>query len=421
VALGLLRTVLRRRQPLDQALEADPALARLEGRDRAFARLLVATTLRRLGQIDAVIAACLNQPEPLKAEVQDLLRLGVAQLGFLGTPAHAAVDTTVALTTTPGTRPFRGLINAVLRRAAREAPVLIAGQDAGRLNTPDWLWLAWRQAWGMPRTRALVEAHLEEAPLDLSLKSDPAHWAPLLGGTVLANGTVRRPAGGAVTELPGFAEGAWWVQDAAAALPVRLLGDVRGHKVADLCAAPGGKTAQLVAAGAEVVALDRSAARLTQLRATLARLGFSASVIEADAGQWRPEQPLDAVLLDAPCSATGTIRRHPDLPRLKGPGDVAKLAILQARLLAHALTLVRPGGLVVYCVCSLQPEEGEHQIAALLAQAGGAVVREPVNPAEVGGWASLINPEGDLRSLPGDLADQGGLDGFYAARLRQLS
>ncbi|MBI1205968.1 MAG: MFS transporter [Azospirillum sp.] len=418
-ALDLLHEVLRRRRPLDEALDAHPGLRALAARDRGFARLLVATVLRRLGQTDAVIAACLERPDAPKAAVLDLLRLGVAQLLFLGTPPHAAVDTAVSLAEARGVGHYKGLINAVLRRSAAEGPALVATQDAGRLNTPDWLWLAWRQAFGTGRTRAIVEAHLHEAPLDLSVKADPASWAGRLEATLLPTGTLRRAAGGLVTELPGYAEGGWWVQDAAAALPARLLGDLAGQTVYDLCAAPGGKTAQLAAAGARVTAVDRTAKRLDRLQANLTRLGLAAVSVTADAVTWRPESPADAVLLDAPCSATGTIRRHPDIPHLKTAEDVAKLARLQARLLRRAVDLVRPGGLLVYCVCSLQPEEAEQQIATLLA-GSAPVVRMPVEAAEVGNWSELVDRNGDVRSLPGQLGHLGGLDGFFIARLRRL-
>ncbi|MGQ9366551.1 RsmB/NOP family class I SAM-dependent RNA methyltransferase [Azospirillum sp. ST 5-10] len=418
VALDLLRDVLRKNLPLDDAFDAHPGLGGLEARDRAFVRLLVATVLRRLGQIDAAVDAALAKPGPPKGAVLDLLRLGAAQLLFLGTPAHAAVDTAVTLAAQRGADPYKGLVNAVLRRLAREGQAIVAGQDAGRLNTPDWLWLAWRQAYGTARTRAMVEAHLGEAPLDLSVREDPQGWAARLDATVLPTGTLRRPAGGAVAELPGFAEGAWWVQDLAASLPAKVMGDLRGRRVYDLCAAPGGKTAQLCAAGAAVVALDRSARRLERVTENLARLRLSAETLVADAATWQPPAPADAVLLDAPCTATGAIRRHPDVQRLKTAEDVAKLARAQGRLLAHAVELVRPGGLLVYCTCSLQPEEGEEQVDRLLA-ADPRVERVPIVPAELDGLAEPINTRGEIRSLPGMLAELGGIDGFFVARLRR--
>ncbi|MDR3515113.1 MAG: transcription antitermination factor NusB [Azospirillaceae bacterium] len=417
--MDLLESVLRHRIPLDDAFDAHRALALLETRDRGFARLLAATVLRRLGQIDAVITTCLARPDRPKAGVLDLLRIGAAQLLFLGTPAHAAVDTTVALADERHLTPFKGLINAVLRRISREGAAMVAEQDAGRLNTEDWLWLSWRRSWGTAATRAIVEAHLVEAPLDLTTKGDPAAWAERLEARQLPTGTLRRAAGGAINELPGFAEGEWWVQDAAAALPATLFGPLAGQQVYDLCAAPGGKTAQLAAQGAQVTALDRSETRLKRLTANLERLGLSAVTITADAGEWQPDQPADALLLDAPCSATGAIRRHPDIQRLKSPDDVAKLAGSQDRLLRRAVNLVRPGGLMVYCTCSLQVEEGEQRITGALAR--GHWERVPIEPAEVGGFTELINDRGEVRSLPGMLKDLGGIDGFFIARLRRTA
>ena len=419
LAADLLSAVLRRQRPLDDVFEARIAGSRLEGRDRGFVRLLVATALRRLGQIDALIAAMLDRPGTLKPPVQDVLRLGVAQLLFLGTPAHAAVNTTVALVgAEPQTLPYKKLVNALMRRLGREGAALVASQDAARLDTPDWLWTSWQAAYGAEAARAIATAHLAEAPLDLTLKqpADTALWAERLEATILPTGSLRRAAGGAVPELPGFAEGGWWVQDAAAALPATLFGPLAGLRVFDLCAAPGGKTAQLAAAGARVTAVDRAAPRLERLTANLARLGLAADTIAADAALWRPDQPADAILLDAPCSATGTIRRHPDIPHLKGEADVAKLAALQRRLLGHAVTLLRPGGTLVYTVCSLQPEEGERQIAALLA-GGAPLVRRPVTAAEIGGIDGALTADGDVRTLPCHLGERGGMDGFYIARL----
>jgi 16S rRNA (cytosine967-C5)-methyltransferase len=422
LALAVLTEVLRRRRPFDEALEAGLDPSGLEGRDRAFVRLLAATALRRLGQLDAVIAAMLDRPGSLRPEVQDLLRLGAAQALGLGTPGHAAVDTTVTLAAASTvTAPYKPLINAVMRRLCRDGPAMLAGQDAPRLNTPDWLWQSWQAAYGPERTRAIAEAHLGEAPLDLSLKlpAEAGRWAERLDARVLpTGGSLRRAAGGTIPELPGFGEGAWWVQDAAAALPATLLGPLAGRRVFDLAAAPGGKTAQLAAAGARVVAVDRAAGRLARLHANLARLGLSAETVTADIARWVPEEPADAVLLDAPCSATGTIRRHPDIPLLKGPDDVARLVVVQTRLLAHAVTLVRPGGVLVYTVCSLQPEEGEERLAALLGS-GAPVEPLPIAAHEVGGLEELVTSAGTVRTLPCHLAGQGGLDGFFIGRVRR--
>lgn len=420
-ALALLQAVLNHRRPLDEALESMPAIKALDPRDRAFARLLTATTLRRLGQVDALIDHAVTRGLPAGAgTVRDVLRLGVAQLLILETPPHAAVATSVDLVEVAGMPRFKGLVNAVLRRLGREGRELIAAQDAPRLNTPDWLWQSWVAAYGAEAAHRIADAHLKEAPLDITVRTDPAAWAERLNAKIMPTGTLRRTAGGSVVELPGFKEGEWWVQDAAAALPARLFGPVAGLRIADLCAAPGGKAAQLAAAGATVTAIDRSPRRLERVRQNLDRLRLPAELIAADAAEFRPDRPFDGVLLDAPCSATGTIRRHPDIPRLKGLGDIAKLVAAQAKLLSHAVDLVRPGGLIVWCTCSLQPEEGPRQIEHLLG-VDGRVERVPIRAEEVGGLAELLTAEGDVRSLPFHLAAEGGIDGFHIARLRRLA
>lgn len=415
-ALHGLGNVLRRRLSLDDALP----LVGLDSRDRAFARQLVSTTLRRLGQIDALLSHCLAEPLPGKAFLaQDILRLGVTQLLFLDVPAHAAVATSVDLAKEAKLTAHQKLVNAVLRRLSTEGPALAAQQDAARLNTPDWLWNSWSQAYGEDTCRAIAAAHLSEAPLDITVKGNPDAWAEPLQAEVLPTGSLRREPGGLISALPGYDEGAWWVQDTAATLPARLLGDVTGRTVIDLCAAPGGKTAQLAAAGAHVIALDRSAKRLERLSENLARLSLHAEVVTADAAAWRPERPVDAILLDAPCSATGTMRRHPDALWLKQPNDILKLAATQDRLLVAALDMLAPGGRLIYCTCSLQPEEGVQRIDALLAS-GAKARRLPISADEIGGLAELISAQGDLRSLPCHLSEKGGMDGFFAARLEKL-
>lgn len=420
VALDLIGAVLRRKRPLDDAIEDSAAMHALSGRDRAFARLLVATVLRRLGQIDRLIADCLNVPLASRAAlVQDILRLGVAQLLFLRTPPHAAVATSVDIAQSRGFTSHKGLVNAVLRRLSVEGAERIEEQDAPRLNTPDWLWRSWSRSYGEATARAIATAHLKEAPLDLTLRKDVETWRAVLEGVLLPTGTVRRPAGGALASLPGFAEGAWWVQDAAAALPARLFGDIAGHDVIDLCAAPGGKTAQLATAGARVTAVDRSTRRLDRLVGNLERLGLTVEVVGADALTWRPPHKATAVLLDAPCSTTGAIRRHPDVPHLKLPEDVARLSAVQENLLRAAIDMLKPGGTLVYCTCSLEPEEGPERIASLLC-AGAPVERREIRPDEVGADPEWITPEGDLRTLPCHLLQYDGIDGFYCARLVKL-
>ena len=421
VAIDLVGAVLRRRRSLDDAIEESAEMAGLAARDRAFARLLVATVLRRLGQIDALIAHCLSTPLPPRAApVHDMLRLGIAQLLFLRTPAHAAVATTVDLAGARGFVSHKGLVNAVLRRLSLEGPGLAEQQDAARLDTPPWLWDSWSGAYGEATCRAIAIAHLKEAPLDVTVRGDAARWCAALDATVLPTGTLRRGSGGAIAALPGYAEGAWWVQDVAAALPARLFPDLAGRRALDLCAAPGGKTAQLAAAGARVTAIDRSQRRLDRLVANLRRLDLAVEAVVADAGAWQPAEKAPAVLLDAPCTATGAVRRHPDVPHLKTPEDVTRLAAVQERLLAAAGAMVAPGGTLVYCTCSLEAAEGPQQIARFLAQ-GAPFRRVPIAAAELGGRAEFLTAEGDLRTLPCHLAEFDGIDGFYAARLQRLA
>jgi 16S rRNA (cytosine967-C5)-methyltransferase len=416
VALDVLSRVLGQARPLDETFAGHPALARLDGRDRAFARLLVTATLRRLGQIDAVLDVFLRS-RPKAPRVHNLLRLGAAQLLFLETPAHAAVAETVALAAGPHAF-ARGLANAVLRRIGREGKEHLEGQDAARLNTPEWLWQSWCEAYGEPHARAIAEAHLGEPPLDLSVGTDPKRWAARLDAEHLSANTVRRKAGGAIEELPGYAEGAWWVQDAAAALPARLLGDIGGRPVIDLCAAPGGKTAQLAATGAEVTAVELSDKRALRLRANLERLRLDARIEIADALAWRPPRPVRHLLLDAPCTATGTIRRHPDIAWHKTPDDVTRMAALQRQLLEAATAMLEPGGILVYASCSLQPEEGALAIAQALAR-GLPLARSTIQAHDLDDLPVEITPEGDVRTLPCHLAERGGMDGFFIARLRR--
>lgn len=416
-ALDLVYSVLRRKRPLDDAIDENPSMRQLSGRDRAFARLLVATTLRRLGQIDALIALCLSTPLPPRAAaVHDVLRLGIAQLLFLRTPAHAAVATSVDLVHSRGFLSHKGLVNAVLRRLSVEGAERAEAQDAARVNTPDWLWQSWTRSYGENTARAIATAHLKEAPLDLTLRHDAQGWCGKLQGTLLPTGTLRRPAGGSVVALPGYSEGAWWVQDAAAALPARLFGDLAGREVVDLCAAPGGKTAQLASAGAQVTAVDRSPRRLERLLANFGRLDLPIEAVAADALTWRPSRPIDAVLLDAPCTTTGAIRRHPDVPHLKLPEDVARLSAVQQNLLLAAIEMLRPGGTLVYCTCSLEPEEGLQRVEAVL-RGGLPVMRQPIDPDEIGADPDWITAQGDLRTLPCHFAAYDGVDGFYCARL----
>jgi 16S rRNA (cytosine967-C5)-methyltransferase len=424
IAAEIVDGVLRRNRSLDEQLDgggANAGLAGLPDRDRALTRALVATVLRRLGTLRHLIGVFLDRGLPKEApRTETALLIGAAQILFLEVPDHAAVDLAVRLVQADRyAARHAGLVNAVLRRIAREGAARLTALDTAALDTPEWLVARWIATYGESTARAIAAANGCEPALDLTVKSDPELWAAKLGGRVLPTGSIRMIAHGTVTALPGFAEGAWWVQDAAASLPSRLLGDVAGLRVADLCAAPGGKAAQLAAAGAHVTAVDRSPARLARLEENLKRLSLAAELVCADVAEWTAE-PFDAVLLDAPCSSTGTIRRHPDVPWLKQPADIGKLAGLQHRLIERAAALTKPGGTLVYCVCSLEPEEGEDIVAGLLAQEP-SIQRARVNPADVFGHDEFVSKEGDFRTLPFHLPDAdsrlAGLDGFYAARL----
>jgi 16S rRNA (cytosine967-C5)-methyltransferase len=402
-ALQLLRAVFDQHRPLEEALDRLPGG---EARDRAAAHRLAATVLRRAGTLDAVLEPHLKRAPP--DAVRLILRLGAAQLLFLDTPAHAAVATAVDMARAQKLAPFAGLVNAVLRRVADAGPGVLVELDSPRLDTPAWLWSSWGA-----RARQIALAHQQEAPLDLTLM--PGATSPE-GGILLPTGSVRLQAGTRPTEMAGFAEGMFWVQDAAAALPARLLAAQPGEHVADLCAAPGGKTAQLAASGARVTAVEFSEKRLPRLRENLARLGLFAEIVQADATQWRPAEPFDAVLLDAPCSATGTIRRHPDLPHLKRAQDIAALTSGQDRLIEAACNMLRPGGRLIYAVCSLQEEEG----AARAAGAGRfGLTAAPFTPDELCGIEEARTQAGALRTDPAMWPDRGGLDGFFCMRFRK--
>jgi 16S rRNA (cytosine967-C5)-methyltransferase len=433
IAADIVEGVLLRRRALDEMLEgadvraATAALAALEERDRGLTRALVAVVLRRLGALRHLLGSLLEEGLPAQApRVETVLLLGAAQILFLDVPNHAAVDLAVRLAREDRMAlHFAGLVNAVLRRVAREGAERLAPLDMPVLNTPPWLMARWVKAYGEATAHDIAAANGRTPGLDLTVKADAAAWAEKLGGRVLPTDSVRTIAQGTVTALPGFDEGAWWVQDAAASLPARLLGNVKGLRVADLCAAPGGKTAQLVVAGANVTAVDRAQARLKRLQENLTRLSLDAELVCADVETWTAEQQqkFDAVLLDAPCSSTGTIRRHPDVPWLKRSADIVALSGFQRRLLDSAVALTRPGGTLVYCTCSLEPEEGVDIVSDLLKRDAG-VRRVPIAASEVGGVADFISADGDLRTLPCHLPDAdsrlGGVDGFYAARLEKL-
>lgn len=422
-ATALLSAVLDDRQPLDSLLETGGGSASfnaLDSRDRRLARAIVSTALRRFGEIDTALDRLIARRPRRSGALLRILQIAAAQILFMEVADHAAVS--LAMEQIGGDRDgrhFKGLANAVLRRLSREHETILAGIDAPRVNTPDWLWTRWEATYGVETARRIAEAHLVEPSLDLSVKDDPAGWAERLGGVMLPTGTVRLSPSGPVSELAGFEAGQWWVQDAAAALPAMLLGDVRGKRVADLCAAPGGKTARLAAGGGDVTAVDISADRLRRLSENLARLDLEAGIVVADILAWQPAEPFDAILLDAPCTATGTIRRHPDAARLKRESDVADLATLQSRMIDRVVPWLKTGGLLVFCTCSLEPEEGERQLTRALDR--HPLSLSPVGSEEIGGMDNLLTASGAVRTLPCALPDAtprlSGLDGFFIARL----
>jgi 16S rRNA (cytosine967-C5)-methyltransferase len=413
-AQTILSEVLRHRRPLDAALAASNVL---EPRDAGFARAIAGESLRRLGQLEDLIRQFVPKPPARNraGPVPEILLAGACELLFLGVAPHAAVDGANRLALADGKAVhFKPLINAVLRRVAREGKEIVATQDAPRLNTPDWLWQRWSESYGEDTAAAIAAAHLQIAPLDLVAKdAAPIADADLLFGTVY-----RRKDHARVDLLPGFTEGDWWVQDAAASLPAHLFGEVRGKTVIDLCAAPGGKTAQLAASGAHVIAVEREASRLELLASNLKRLKLEAELVSADARDWQHE-PVPFVLLDAPCSATGTIRRHPELPWIKNASDVTLCAAAAAEILDAAAQLVSKDGLLVFATCSLEREEGPEQVADFLKH-NADFAQVPLKPQDVFGHGEWLD-SGDLRTLPCQLAGQGGMDGFYAARLKRLS
>lgn len=409
-ALRILDAVYARHVRLDEAIYAELGKVSLMPADRNFVRLLVMTCLRREGQIRDVLGRVMKKPFGSQLKTGGLiLCLGAAQLLFLKTPPHAAINTAVELARAMRLDGLTGFVNGVLRAVARlENP--LQGQDEVGLNTPQWLLDSWCAAYGAERAQAVALACLQEPPLDISVKSNPEKWAETLGGAVLETGTVRLKVGALPTELPGFKEGEWWVQGASASLPAQLFSDVKGLKVADICAAPGGKTAQLAHRGAQVVACDISEKRLRMLQENMRRLGFAEAVQteNKNASDIAGEGVFDAVLLDAPCSATGTLQRHPDIKLHQTPAHVAKLAAGQQELLRQALRLAKSGGEVVFATCSLQPEEGDPVITAVLADGLAEVLPLPEK------WEKHRTPAGGMRLFP----DQG-YDGFYICLLRK--
>ncbi|WP_183704102.1 RsmB/NOP family class I SAM-dependent RNA methyltransferase [Rhizobium sp. BK049] len=428
-AAKILAAVVDRKLPLDGALDhehGNPAYKALGESDRALVRAILNTTLRHLPRIDAAIASLLESPLPEGARaLHHVLAIAAAQILYLDVPDHSAVDLAVEQANQdPRNRRFAKLVNAVLRRLGREKDEVLE-EIAKVPPMPGWFLTRLEKAYGRDAALAISQSQLEPAAIDLTVKSDAEAWAKRLNGVALPTGGVRLAAfDGGIPSLEGFDDGAWWVQDSAASIPARLFGDLSGKRVADLCAAPGGKTAQLILAGGAVTALDQSESRLKRLRSNLDRLGLKAETVATDLTTFKPTEGFDAILLDAPCSSTGTTRRHPDVLWTKGPDDIARLAALQERLLRHALTLLKPGGTLVFSNCSLDPAEGEEVVARILADTQ-AIERVPISAGDWPGLEAAITPLGEFRTLPTMLkmpeGIASGLDGFYAALLRRTT
>jgi len=429
VAVDVLGNVVWKRRPLDSELDTNSGHSgyrELSIRDRSLVRAILGAALRHRGQINVLLERVLDRRIPEKTgRVLDILHVAMAQIVYLDIPDRAAVSIAVDLASADRrARPYKGLVNGVLRRLGREREALLEGLENPKIAAPDWLFERWASAYGMETARAIAAAHLTEAAVDLTVKSNPEDWAARLGGALVGAGSVRISPKGPIDQLEGFELGEWWVQDAAASLPARLLGDVAGMKVADLCAAPGGKTAQLAAAGASVTAVDISKSRMKRVKENFDRLNLTAEIVAADLKNWEPAKPFDAVLLDAPCSATGTIRRHPDVQHLKQPQDIETLAEIQREILQRTAEWVKPGGLLVYCTCSMEPQEGEDQAVWFLENFSGFKL-VPIRPEEVGDNSAFVSSEGYLRTLPymparADRAETG-VDGFFAARFRRFN
>lgn len=424
-ATKLLAAIVDRQTSLDgltDPVNGNPAFRDLSGPDQALVKAMLLATLRHLPLIEAFIRRLVDKPLPDGARaLAHVLHIAAAQILYLDIPDHAAVDIAVEQARRdPRNRRFAPLVNAVLRRMAREKSQIMPELRSTIVSAPDWFAERLRAAYG-DQTDAILAAHATEPAIDLTVKSDPAGWADRLGGLVLPTGSVRlSQIDGPITALPGFAEGEWWVQDAAATIPARLFGDIANHRIADLCAAPGGKTAQLATAGAIVTAVDLSKNRLKRLLENMDRLQLNVEILQADVLKLQIDKPFDGVLLDAPCSSTGTARRHPDIPWTKSPADIDKLAGLQEQMLLKAMTLVRPGGRVVFSNCSLDPQEGEEMIQRVL-DSRPDIARSPIEPAALPGLEEAITARGEIRTTPAMLANDNprlaGLDGFFASVL----
>lgn len=408
-----LMLIFDKHKNLEEAWQETAAIHHLDSRDKGFCRLLVLTVLRQCGFLDSRIGHYAPRMAKLPLAVLLALRLGAAQILFLESAAHAAVSTSVDLVGA-NNKPMRGLVNAILRKMITQEEKIVDATLAWQKNIPVWLLENWRKNYGAEQAEAIARACLTEPVLDLTVKENPAHWAEKLGATLLQNNTLRLALQDDITKLSGYLEGAWWVQDVAASLPAPLAGMIKGKIIYDLCAAPGGKTMQLASMGGRVTAVDHAPDRLKRLADNLRRTRLQATLVESDVLAFTPDEKADLVLLDAPCSATGTLRRYPDLILHKTYADVTRLAALQARMLSHASTLVKKGGMLIYAVCSLCDEEGHTVINAFLRE-NPSWQRQPITPKETLNMQECVTKDGDLRTLPHMM--KGGMDGFFAARL----
>ncbi|WP_455476190.1 RsmB/NOP family class I SAM-dependent RNA methyltransferase [Bartonella sp. B17] len=433
VCVRLLGAVLDKQTPLSGLTDNEhghPQYLELSHRDRLLCRAILGAALRHRGQITTALSRFLMHPLPPKAfSLQHLLHISVAQILYLDIPDHAAIDLAVRVAKIdPRIRRFAGVVNALLRNVVREA-VFLRQQAPTIGEVPLWFGQLLVATYGTEKADQILAIQTLEPPLDLTVKSDNTRWAERLGGVVLPNGSIRLSRlGCSISDLPSYAEGAWWVQDFAASLPACLLGNIRGKRVADLCASPGGKTAQLALQGADVTAVDMSANRIKRLKANMERLHFSVRYFEGDMRNLHPDQPFDAILLDAPCSSTGTIRRHPDILWTKSMDDIVKLAALQYDLLLAAIALVKKGGRIVFSNCSLAKEEGEDLVEKILSTRDD-IVLDPISLEEMGAMAHLLSTRGTLRTTPADFCYENfdaekkiflGMDGFFAARFRKV-
>lgn len=424
VATLLLTRVMDDARNLDALCDKQHGLSRflkLEPRDQGLARAITVTAVRNHNRIEAILKRVMDRPPPKRARfLIHSLHVAATQILFLDAPDSAAVDLGVtAIGDDERTARFRGMSNAILRRMVREKEVLLAKSE-GASPFPRWMEKAIRKDFGKEKAADISKFISLEPMVDLTVKSNPQEWAEKLGGFVLPTGSVRLTNTTNISELEGYDDGEWWVQDAAAALPAKLINKEAGANVLELCAAPGGKTAQLAKAGYQVTALDISQPRLVRLQQNLNRLKLEAKLIEADILEFEPEEKYDAILLDAPCSSTGTIRRHPDVLWTKSPEEITALAKLQFQLLEKSKDFLKPGGTFVFSNCSLLKEEGEDLLSRATKQFDDLIV-DPIKPEEINGLEACINGQGALRTLPFHLAhaaqdNLSGLDGFFACR-----